>query len=47
MSLKDQINDDMKTAMRTRETKRLGTIRLLLAAIKQRETIASRSTMRP
>ncbi|KMZ12637.1 Transamidase GatB domain protein [Candidatus Burkholderia humilis] len=37
MSLKDQINDDMKTAMRPRETERLGTIRLLLAAIKQRE----------
>ncbi|EKS67082.1 MULTISPECIES: GatB/YqeY domain-containing protein [Caballeronia] len=37
MSLKDQINDDMKTAMRAKETERLGTIRLLLAAIKQRE----------
>jgi uncharacterized protein YqeY len=37
MSLKDQITDDMKTAMRARETDRLGTIRLLLAAIKQRE----------
>ncbi|GAB5095336.1 GatB/YqeY domain-containing protein [Caballeronia sp. LP006] len=37
MSLKDQINDDMKNAMRARETERLGTIRLLLAAIKQRE----------
>src|SRR5437763_16738971 len=37
MSLKDRINDDMKTAMRARETERLGTIRLLLAAIKQRE----------
>ncbi|WP_250534925.1 GatB/YqeY domain-containing protein [Caballeronia sp. AZ10_KS36] len=37
MSLKDQINDDMKSAMRARETERLGTIRLLLAAIKQRE----------
>lgn len=37
MSLKDQISDDMKTAMRARETERLGTIRLLLAAIKQRE----------
>jgi len=37
MSLKDQINDDMKAAMRARETERLGTIRLLLAAIKQRE----------
>jgi uncharacterized protein YqeY len=37
MSLKDRINDDMKAAMRARETERLGTIRLLLAAIKQRE----------
>jgi uncharacterized protein YqeY len=37
MSLKDQISDDMKTAMRAKETERLGTIRLLLAAIKQRE----------
>ena len=37
MSLKDQITDDMKTAMRARETDLLGTIRLLLAAIKQRE----------
>jgi uncharacterized protein YqeY len=37
MSLKDQITEDMKTAMRAKETERLGTIRLLLAAIKQRE----------
>ncbi|CAH2896163.1 MAG: Transamidase GatB domain protein [uncultured Paraburkholderia sp.] len=37
ISLKDRINDDMKAAMRARETERLGTIRLLLAAIKQRE----------
>ena len=37
MSLKDRINDDMKAAMRARETERLGTIRLLLASIKQRE----------
>ncbi|MBU6489407.1 MAG: GatB/YqeY domain-containing protein [Burkholderiales bacterium] len=37
MSLKDRINEDMKTAMRARETGRLATIRLLLAAIKQRE----------
>jgi len=37
MNLKDRINDDMKAAMRARETARLGTIRLLLAAIKQRE----------
>ncbi len=37
MSLKERIQEDMKTAMRARETERLGTIRLLLAAIKQRE----------
>ena len=37
MSLKDQISEDMKSAMRAKETARLGTIRLLLAAIKQRE----------
>ena len=37
MSLKDRINDDMKAAMRARESGRLATIRLLLAAIKQRE----------
>lgn len=37
MSLKGRINDDMKAAMRARESARLGTIRLLLAAIKQRE----------
>ena len=37
MSLKDQITEDMKNAMRAKEVTRLGTIRLLLAAIKQRE----------
>ena len=37
MGLKDQITEDMKSAMRAKETARLGTIRLLLAAIKQRE----------
>ena len=37
MSLKDQITDDMKTAMRARDTERLGTIRLLQAAMKQKE----------
>jgi uncharacterized protein YqeY len=37
MSLKDQITDDMKAAMRAKETERLGTIRLLLAALKQKE----------
>ncbi|MBS0468959.1 MAG: GatB/YqeY domain-containing protein [Proteobacteria bacterium] len=37
MSLKDQITEDMKTAMRAKDSERLGTIRLLLAAMKQRE----------
>jgi hypothetical protein len=37
MALKDRITDDMKTAMRAKDTARLGTIRLLLAAIKQKE----------
>ena len=37
MSLKDQITEDMKTAMRARDSERLGTIRLLLAAAKQKE----------
>lgn len=37
MSLKDQITEDMKTAMRAKEADRLLTIRMLLAAIKQRE----------
>lgn len=37
MSLKDQITEDMKAAMRAKDSDRLGTIRLLQAAIKQRE----------
>jgi uncharacterized protein len=37
MSLKQRITDDMKTAMRAKDTARLGAIRLLLAAIKQCE----------
>jgi uncharacterized protein len=37
MTLKEQITEDMKSAMRAKETQRLGTIRLLLAALKQRE----------
>ena len=37
MSLKDRITDDMKTAMRAKDSERLGTIRLLQAAIKQKE----------
>jgi uncharacterized protein YqeY len=37
MTLKERINEDMKTAMRSGEKDRLGVIRLLQAAIKQRE----------
>ncbi len=37
MSLKDRIQDDMKAAMRAKDKSRLGAIRLILAAIKQRE----------
>ena len=37
MTLKDRITDDMKDAMRAKAASRLSTIRLLLAAIKQRE----------
>jgi hypothetical protein len=37
MSLKDQITGDMKDAMRAKDAARLSTIRMLLAAVKQRE----------
>ncbi len=37
MSLKDRITDDMKAAMRARDAERLSAIRMLLAAVKQRE----------
>jgi len=37
MSLKDRITEDMKAAMRARDADRLLAIRMLLAAIKQRE----------
>jgi len=37
MSLKSQVVEDMKTAMRAKDAARLSTIRMLLAAIKQRE----------
>ncbi len=37
MSLKEQITEDMKNAMRAKAAERLGTIRLLLAALKQKE----------
>ncbi|MCP1289165.1 MULTISPECIES: GatB/YqeY domain-containing protein [Chromobacterium] len=37
MSLKQRISDDMKSAMKARESDKLAAIRLLLAAIKQKE----------
>ena len=37
MALKERITEDMKTAMKAGDKERLGTIRLALAAIKQRE----------
>jgi len=37
MSLKERITDDMKAAMRAKDAERLGTIRLLTAAMKQKE----------
>ena len=37
MSLKDRITEDMKAAMRKKDSERLGTIRLLTAAMKQKE----------
>lgn len=37
MTLKEQITEDMKTAMRAGDKSRLGVIRLILAALKQRE----------
>jgi uncharacterized protein len=44
MTLRDRITDDMKAAMRAKAAARLSTIRLLLAAIKQRE-IDERTTL--
>jgi uncharacterized protein len=37
MSLKEKVTEDMKAAMRAKESARLSTIRLLLAAMKQKE----------
>ncbi|MBZ4193537.1 MAG: GatB/YqeY domain-containing protein [Candidatus Contendobacter sp.] len=37
MSIKDHLQDDMKAAMRAKDKQRLGAIRLILAAVKQRE----------
>jgi uncharacterized protein len=37
MSLKERITEDMKSAMRAAQKERLGTVRMILAGIKQRE----------
>ena len=37
MALRDQLNDDIKTAMKAREADRLAALRLMLAAVKQKE----------
>jgi len=37
MALREQVNEDMKAAMKAREAEKLGALRLLLAAVKQRE----------
>lgn len=37
MSLKARVTDDMKAAMRSKETQKLSAIRMLIAAIKQKE----------
>ncbi|HET9470792.1 MAG TPA: GatB/YqeY domain-containing protein [Usitatibacter sp.] len=37
MPLRDRLNEDIKTAMKARETERLNALRLMLAAVKQRE----------
>ncbi len=44
MGLKEQITEDMKTAMRAKDSERLGTIRLLQAAMKQKE-VDERATL--
>ena len=37
MALREQLNEDMKAAMKARQAEKLGALRLLLAAVKQRE----------
>jgi len=37
MTLREKISEDMKTAMKARDTEKLGAIRLLQAALKQKE----------
>ena len=37
MALREQLNEDIKTAMKAREQEKLGALRLMLSAVKQRE----------
>ena len=46
MSLRAQLNDSMKEAMKAKDTKRLATVRLMLAALKDRDIAARSETSR-
>ena len=46
MSLRQQLNDSMKEAMKAKDAKRLATVRLVLAALKDRD-IAARTEDQP
>jgi uncharacterized protein YqeY len=46
MSLRQQLNDSMKEAMKSKDTKRLSTLRLVLAALKDRDIAARTETSR-
>lgn len=45
--LKQKLSDDLKTAMRTKESRRIATLRLVLAAIKEREISARTESDKP
>ena len=46
MSLRQQLNDSMKEAMKSKDAKRLATVRLILAALKDRDIAARTETSR-
>ena len=46
MSLRDKLNDSMKEAMKAKDTRRLSTLRLVLAALKDRDIAARTETSR-
>ena len=46
MSLRAQLNDAMKEAMKAKDAKRLATVRLVLAALKDRDIAARSETSR-